>query len=86
MFAIIMFLSPCLEVESLFLTAGTFGWDNILLLALVYALISVAGIITLVMLAFKGVTMLNWHFIEHHEKRITGMVLILVGVVTFYLH
>jgi putative Mn2+ efflux pump MntP len=85
-FAATMFLSPCLEVESLFLAAGAYGWDDILLLALVYAVISITGIITLVMLAFKGVQMMNSQFIEHNEKRITGMVLIIVGIVTFFLH
>ncbi len=85
-FAAMMFLSPCLEVESLFLAAGAYGWSNILLLALVYAIISITGIMTLVMLAFKGVQVMNSHFIERNEKRITGMVLIIVGIVTFYLH
>lgn len=85
-FTAMMFLSPCLEVESLFLAAGAYGFDNILLLALVYALISITGILTLVMVAFKGIHLINSHFIEHNEKRITGMVLILVGIVTFFLH
>ena len=85
-FAATMFLSPCLEVESLFLTAGAYGLDGILLIALVYAVISIAGIITLVILAFKGVQMMNSQFIEHNEKRITGIVLIIVGIVTFFIH
>ncbi|MEC5144932.1 hypothetical protein [Chitinophaga sp. 212800010-3] len=85
-FATTMFLSPCLEVESLFLASGAYGWNNILMLALVYAAISVTGIITLVLLAFKGVQMMKSQFIEHNEKRITGMVLIIVGIVTFFLH
>lgn len=85
-FATTMFLSPCLEVESLFLTAGAYGLNGILLIALVYAVISITGIITLVILAFKGVQMMNSQFIEHNEKRITGIVLIIVGIVTFFLH
>lgn len=85
-FAAMMFLSPCLEVESLFLAAGAYGLDNVLLLALVYALISITGIITLVILAFKGTELINARFIEHNEKRITGIVLIIVGIVTFFLH
>lgn len=85
-FAVMMFLSPCLEVESLFLAAGAYGWDNILLLAMVYALISITGIISLVMLAFKGIKFLKSQFIENNEKRITGMVLIVVGIITFFIH
>jgi nickel/cobalt exporter len=81
-----MFLSPCLEVESLFLAAGAYGWDNILILALLYALVSITGVISLVMLAFKGIKLVQSTFIEHNEKRITGMVLMIVGIITFLLH
>lgn len=85
-FVLVMFLSPCLEVESLFLAAGAYGWDSIFLLAMVYALISITGIITIVMLAFKGIEFINSRFIEHNEKRITGIVLIIVGIASFFLH
>lgn len=69
-----------------FSCSRAYGWDDILLLAMVYAAISITGIITLVMLAFKGVQMMNSQFIEHNEKRITGMILIIIGIVTFFLH
>jgi cytochrome c biogenesis protein CcdA len=85
-FVIMMLFSPCLEVESLFLAAGAYGFDNITLLVLVYAIISITGIITLVMFAFRGVHLLKMQAIEHHEKRITGAVLIIVGIVTFFIH
>ncbi|HNP24881.1 MAG TPA: hypothetical protein PKM63_22660 [Panacibacter sp.] len=85
-FTAVMFLSPCIEVEGFFLTAGAYGLENILLLAMVYALVSLTGILTLVMLAFKGVQLMNAGFIEQNEKRITGMVLIIVGIATFFLH
>lgn len=85
-FAGMMFLSPCLEVESLFLAAGPFGLNNVLLLAMGYAAISILSIVSLVFLAHKGIKMINSHFIEHYEKRITGLVLIFVGVITFFIH
>lgn len=85
-FVVMMFFSPCLEVESLFLAAGAYGADKIFLLALVYATISISGIITLVMLAFRGVQLFKMQVIEHNEKRITGVVLIIVGIVTFFIH
>lgn len=81
-----MFLSPCLEVESLFLSAGAFGMKTVFLMAAIYAVVSIAGIWLLVSLGIKGVTMLPANFIEHNEKRISGLVLILVGIVTFFLH
>ena len=85
-FVVLMFLSPCLEVESLFLAAGAYGWNSILLLAMVYALISITGILILVVVALKGIRLINSHFIEDNEKRITGMVLIIVGIITFFIH
>jgi hypothetical protein len=85
-FIVMMFLSPCLEVESLFLSAGAYGMGLVGLMAVIYALVSVSGIMLLVNLGYKGVTLLPASFIEHNEKRISGMVLIIVGVVSFFLH
>ncbi|HEX8314431.1 MAG TPA: hypothetical protein VF609_05550 [Flavisolibacter sp.] len=81
-----MFLSPCLEVESLFLSAGVFGMGAVLSLAGAYAFVSILGIWLLVSLGIKGVNLLPVEFIEHNEKKISGIVLILVGIVTFFLH
>lgn len=81
-----MFLSPCLEVESLFLSAGAFGMGAVASLSAIYAVISILGIYLLVSLGTKGVNLLPANFIEHNEKKISGAVLILVGIVTFFLH
>ncbi|GAA4318165.1 hypothetical protein [Flaviaesturariibacter amylovorans] len=85
-FIIMMFLSPCLEVESLFLKAGPFGMRFVALLGVIYAIVSISGIMLLVHLGHRGVKLLSAHFIEHNEKRISGIVLILVGILTFFLH
>jgi nickel/cobalt transporter (NicO) family protein len=85
-FIVMMFLSPCLEVESLFLSAGAFGMGTVTLLSIVYAIVSISGILLLVNLGNKGVNLLPAEFIEHNEKRISGAVLIAVGIVSFFLH
>jgi nickel/cobalt transporter (NicO) family protein len=85
-FIVMMFLSPCLEVESLFLSAGVYGMASVTLLSVVYAVVSISGILLLVTLGHKGVNLLPAQFIEHHEKRISGVVLILVGIISFFLH
>jgi nickel/cobalt exporter len=85
-FIFMMFLSPCLEVESLFLSAGAYGMGLVTLLSVIYAIVSVSGILLLVNLGTKGINLLSAHFIEHNEKRISGSVLILVGIVSFFLH
>jgi hypothetical protein len=85
-FIVMMFLSPCLEVESLFLSAGALGMGTVTLLAIVYAIVSISGILLLVNLGNKGVNLLPAEFIEHNEKRISGAVLIIVGIISFFLH
>lgn len=85
-FIVMMFLSPCLEVESLFLSAGAYGMGLVSLLSLIYAIVSISGILLLVTLGTKGINLLSAHFIEHNEKRISGLVLILVGIVSFFLN
>ena len=85
-FIVMMFLSPCLEVESLFLSAGAYGMGLVSLLSVLYAIVSISGIMFLVNLGFRGINLFTAHFIEHNEKRISGIVLILVGIVSFFLH
>ncbi|GAA4749272.1 hypothetical protein [Flavisolibacter ginsenosidimutans] len=85
-FVVMMFLSPCLEVESLFLSAGAYGMNHVFAMAVAYAIVSISGIVALVLLAFQGVKLMNAHFFEHHEKRLTGGILIGVGILSFFIH
>ena len=85
-FIAMMFLSPCLEVESLFLSAGVYGMVVVSTVSLIYAVVSISGILLLVTLGYKGMNLLPASFIEHNEKRISGIVLIAVGILSFFLH
>lgn len=85
-FVVMMFLSPCLEVESLFLSAGAYGMNHVIVMAIAYAIVSIAGIVALVLFAHRGIRLLNTHFFEHHEKRLTGGILIGVGILSFFIH
>jgi len=81
-----MFFSPCLEIDTYFITAGTHGWQGIAAVSFVYLFITVAGMLLLVALGYNGLERFNLHFLEHHEKKVTGTVLILLGLLSFYLH
>ncbi len=83
--AIAMFLSPCLEIEGFFLAAGPFGWGFVLLLALVYALVTISGMLVWVWLALRGLNRLDWHAWEHSAGLITGVTLILSGLALLWL-
>ncbi|MES2881762.1 MAG: hypothetical protein V4676_06415 [Bacteroidota bacterium] len=85
-FIVMMFLSPCLEVESLFLSAGAYGMGLVTMLSVIYAIVSITGILLLVNFGYKGIHLISAHFIEHNEKRISGIVLIVVGIISFFLH
>jgi nickel/cobalt transporter (NicO) family protein len=85
-FIVMMLLSPCLEVESLFLSAGAYSMRIVVLMAVIYAIVSISGILLLVNLGYRGANLLPASFIEHNEKRISGIVLILVGIISFFLH
>jgi nickel/cobalt transporter (NicO) family protein len=80
-----MFFSPCLEIEVYYFTASRLGWIGIGIVSLIYFFITVLGIILLVYLASKGVEKLKWHFLEHHEKLISGIILVLVGLMAFFI-
>lgn len=82
--SIAMFFSPCLEIEVYYFTASRLGWIGIGIVSTVYFFVTVIGIVLLVYLASKGVQKLKWHFLEHHEKIISGVILILVGLLAFF--
>ena len=79
-----MFFSPCLEIEIYYFTASRSGWVGITIVSAVYFFVTVLGMMFLVYFASKGVRKLNWHFLEHHDKLISGIVLVLVGLLAFF--
>ncbi len=84
--AIAMFFSPCFEIEAYFLLAGTQGWWMILLLASLYTIVTVSGMVLWVRLTYKGLVKLNWHALEHNAGIITGITLLLTGILSFFIH
>jgi nickel/cobalt transporter (NicO) family protein len=81
--AVSMFFSPCLEIEGYFLAAAPFGWAFILQIALVYCLTSVAGMMIWMTLAINGLKKLDWHAWEHNAGLVTGILLMVSGLLLF---
>ncbi|HQQ95680.1 MAG TPA: hypothetical protein PLX35_00380 [Cyclobacteriaceae bacterium] len=79
-----MFFSPCFEVEAYFLVAGTMGWWIVLLLGALYTIVTVGGMVIWVRFAYRGLHLMNWHSLEHNAGIITGGILVLTGVITFF--
>ena len=81
-----MFFSPCFEIEAYFLVAGTEGWWLVALLAVLYTVVTVSGMVIWVRIAHQGLLRINWHSLEHNAGIITGVTLVLSGIITFLLH
>lgn len=84
--SIAMFLSPCAELEIYFFQAGTLGWIGIVIVSTVYTICTVSFMLLLVYLGIKGVSKMKWTFLEHHNKLVTGLVLIVLGILAFIVH
>ena len=82
--SVAMFFSPCLELEVYYFTASHLGWIGIGIVSIVYFFVTVLGMMLLVYSGSKGVKKLQWHFLEHHDKFISGVILILVGLLAFF--
>lgn len=80
-----MFLSPCMEIEAYFLLAGTYNWWLVWFIAGIYLIITISGMLLLVQLAYKGLLKLNWHRLEHNAGIITGVTLVLTGILSFFI-
>jgi hypothetical protein len=81
-----MFFSPCFEIEAYFLMAGTSGWWMVTLLAILYTLVTVSGMVIWVSITYRGLLKLNWHTLEHNAGVITGITLVLTGILSFFIH
>ena len=81
-----MFFSPCVEIEVYYLSVALYGGTGIITVSLVYLIVSILGMILLVDLGLKGAARLNWHFLEHNEKTVTGVVLILLGILAYFVY
>ena len=79
-----MFFSPCIELEAYYFNAGALGWPGILLVSSVYLVVTVLGMVVLVDLGLKGARRIRSQFLEHHEKRVTGFLLLVLGAAAFF--
>lgn len=83
--AVAMFFSPCLEIEGYFLAAGQYGLPFVGVLALLYGVLTILGMLLWVWLVLSGLQRLNWHRWEHNAGLVTGSTLIASGIALFFL-
>lgn len=80
-----MFLSPCMEIEAYFLLAGSKGWYVLFMIALLYSIISIAGMLIWIRIVYTGVLKLKWQKWEDNAGFITGLVLIITGILSLFI-
>ncbi len=83
--AAMMFFSPCLEIEAFYFTAGTLGWLAIIVVSIVYMIVTVVCMVFLVDFSLKRIEKIDWHFLENHNKRVTGIILIVLGIFAYFI-
>jgi len=81
-----MFLSPCMEIEAYFLLAGSKGWYVLAAIATMYSIITIARMLIWIRIVYKGLLKLNWHKWEHNAGIITGLILIITGIISFFIN
>jgi nickel/cobalt exporter len=82
--SVAMFLTPCIEIEAYYFQAGTIGCMGIFIVSAVYLAMTIIVMLLLVYLGMKGIQTFNSHFLEHHEKGITGIVLMGLGILAYF--
>lgn len=82
--SIAMFLTPCIEIEAYYFQAGTIGWTGIFIVSVVYLITTLMVMLFLVYWGMKGADTFKSDFLEHHEKGITGIVLVALGLMAFF--
>lgn len=82
--SIAMFFSPCFEVEVYYFTAARIGWLGIAIVSITYFIVTVLGMILLVYFASKGIEKFKINFFEHREKLISGIILLIVSMLAFF--
>ncbi len=80
-----LFFSPCVAIGSYFFVAGTRGLSGIAMVSAIYLVVTILGMILMVYLGLKGIGNIKWSFLEQHEKGVTGMVLVALGILIYFM-
>lgn len=81
---IIMAVSPIWENESIVILNETWSWFLVLIASMIYLVCTLTGMLFLVAIAFKLLEKYSWHIIEQREKKLMPLVLISIGILSFF--
>jgi len=78
-----LFFSPCVPMGSYFFIVGAEGVAGLALVSIIYVVVTLGVLLLMVALGRRGIERMQWHFLEHNENLITGIVLIVLGLFLF---
>ncbi len=78
-----LFFSPCIPMGSYYFVVGVKEVTSFSLVSIVYIVVTLAILLLMVSLGRKSIDKIQWHFLEHNENLITGIILIVLGLFVF---
>ncbi len=79
-----MFFSPCLEIEAIYFSIGKYGIQIVILISILYTILSIFSMLFFIFISFYGYNKYYPKFLEKYEKKIVGIILIMLGIISFY--
>jgi len=81
-----MTLSPCETLVPIFFASGSLPWATLAAMAVAMSLITVAAMCGLAYLGYIGYQKLTFPWLEHNERLLLGVILLLLGGFAYFFH
>lgn len=82
---IIFVLGPCEAMLGPLLSAVALGAGSVILVTLVFSACTIATMMIAVALGVKGLSMVRFHWLEHHSGELAGATIMLCGIAIAFL-
>src|SRR5690606_11948087 len=79
-----MLLSPCLEITAFYLAASPFGIKAFLMISIIFSVLTLSGILLAVYAGSKFIKNIESNFLNKHEKRIAGLLMLILGLYNWF--
>ena len=79
-----MTLSPCLDLLSIYVAAASLSWSLLLGISLLLLATTLGVMTLLVWLTLRGLQRLNLGWLDRNEGAVMGVILIVLGVILFF--
>lgn len=79
-----MLLSPCIEINAFFIAASPYNLKGFLLIALIFSVLTLAGILLMVIAGLKFIKSIESTWLNKYEKPILGALMLLLGLFNWF--